>query len=53
MQYPAVVAPTGQGGFQWRKVAFSNGRMDTMEPVNNWLHRNVVRSTMQIIMENI
>ena len=53
MQFPQIVAPTGQGGFQWRKVQFTNTHEDGMEPVNNWLYRRVVRSSLEIIMENI
>ena len=53
MQFPQIVAPTGQGGFQWRKIQFNNNHEEGMEPVNNWLYRRVVRSSLEIIMENI
>jgi hypothetical protein len=53
MQYPQLVKPTGQGGFAWTNVDMLDTRAETMESVNGWLYRAVVRSTFSIALSNI
>jgi hypothetical protein len=51
LMYPSIVS-NGEG-FRWRKVAFSNSKIQDMEPVNGWLYRAVVRTTCEVIMPEI
>ena len=49
-QYPALVAPTGDGGFRWKTATFSNCRLQDMQNINDWLFTGVVRTTFEIPM---
>ena len=53
MQYPSIVAPTGDGGFQWAKVMLRNAQSQVVQTTNNWLYRGVVRLTCEAIFENL
>jgi hypothetical protein len=53
MQYPSIVAPTGDGGFQWARCMLRNAQSQVMQSTNNWLYRGVVRFTCEAIFENL
>lgn len=53
MQYPNIVAPTGDGGFQWARVMLRDAQSQVMQTTNNWLYRGVVRLTCEAIFENV
>ena len=53
MQYPEVIAPTGEGGFRWTNCMLQNANSQVMQTTNNWLYRGVVRLTCEAIFENI
>lgn len=53
VMYPDLVAPTGEGGFRWRKINFGNTTADDMEPIHNWLYRSTVKTTFTAVMQNI
>lgn len=53
MQYPSLIAPTGDGGFQWAKVMLREARSQVMQTTNSWLYRGTVRFTCEAIFENI
>jgi len=53
MQYPDIVAATGDGGFRWTSCMLRNAQSQVMQTTNNWLHRGVVRLTCEAIFENI
>jgi len=52
-QYPEMVQPTGQGGFQWTNVDMMDTRGQVMETMNGWLYRAVIRTTFSIILPYI
>jgi hypothetical protein len=49
MQYPEIVAPTGDGGFRWSSIQLKNAQSQAMETVSDGLYRGVVRFTCQAI----
>jgi len=53
MQYPSIVAPTGDGGFEWARVMLRDTQSQVLQTTNNWLYRGVVRLTCEAIFENI
>jgi hypothetical protein len=53
MQYPSIVAPTGDGGFRWARIKLINAKTQAMQTTNNWLYHGVVRLTCEAIFENI
>jgi hypothetical protein len=53
MEYPSIVAPTGDGGFRWTQIQLRDGQNQVMQTTNNWLYRGVVRFTCEAIIENI
>jgi hypothetical protein len=53
MQYTDIIAPTGDGGFQWARVMLRNAQSQVMQTTNNWLHRGTVRLTCEAIFENL
>jgi len=53
MQYPSIVAPTGDGGFRWARVMLRNAQSQVMQTTNDWLYRGVVRLTCEAIFENV
>lgn len=50
MQYPQLIAPTGDGGFAWTTALVGHTRAQMMDTVNNWLFRAVVRSSFTVIL---
>jgi hypothetical protein len=53
MQYPSIVAPTGDGGFEWANIMLRNAHSQVIQTTNNWLYRGVVRLTCEAIFENV
>lgn len=53
MQYPALIAPTGAGGFAWTNVLVHDMVADTMDVINGWLYRATVRGTFTAVLSNI
>jgi hypothetical protein len=53
IQYPQLIAPTGDDGFRWATVSFSDTSSQMMETVNSWLYRAVVKTNCTTIFENI
>ncbi len=53
MQYPDIIAPTGEGGFRWAKVMLRDAQSQVIQTTNDWLYRGVVRLTCEAIFENI
>jgi len=53
MQYPDIIAPTGNGGFRNGNIMFHNTQSEIMQTTNDWLYRGVVRFTCEAIFENI
>lgn len=53
MQFPEIIAATGDGGFAWNKVLLGNTTVQLMQTVNSWLYRAVVRTTFSAVFENI
>lgn len=53
IQYPNIVAPTGDGGFRWASCRLRNANSQVMQTTNNWLYSGVVRITCEMIFENI
>jgi hypothetical protein len=51
LQYPQIVAD--DGGYQWRKVQFINTRVQDLRNVSNRLFRSIVRTTIEIRMDNL
>jgi hypothetical protein len=52
-QYNDIIAPTGDGGFEWTRVMLRNTTAQTLQTINNWLYRGAVRYTCEAIFENI
>lgn len=50
LQYPEIV---GEDGFRWSRVKFINTHGQKMRTINDWLYRAEVRTTCEIIIENI
>jgi len=50
LQYPQLVEV---GQYLWNTAWFSNNVSQTLSPINNWLYRAVVRTTITLAMENI
>jgi hypothetical protein len=53
MQYPSIVAATGDGGFRWARVMLQNAQSQVIQTTNNWLYRGTVRLTCEAIFENL
>jgi len=53
MQYPSIVAPTGDGGFRWARIMLRNAQSQVMQTTNDWLYRGAVRLTCEAIFENL
>lgn len=53
VQYPTLIAATGDGGFRWAKVALTNASIQSTQQINNWLYRGAVRMTCEAIFQNI
>lgn len=53
MQYPQIVAPISESGFQWTRVQFQDTTSQSMQTLYGWLYRGVVRTTVEAIFENI
>jgi hypothetical protein len=53
LQYPEIVAWSGDGGFAWRTAYITNTRVQDLQPINGWLHRAKVSSTYTIVAEEI
>jgi len=53
MQYPSIVAPTGDGGFQWTRVMLRDVHSQVIQTTNNWLYRGAVTLTCEAIFENL
>ena len=53
MQYPNIIAPTGDGGFRWARCMLRNAQSQVMQTTNDWLYRGVVRITCESIFENL
>jgi hypothetical protein len=53
MQYPSIVAPTGDGGFKWAQVMLRDAQSQVIQTSNDWLYRGVVRLTCEAIFENV
>lgn len=53
IQYPGMIAPTGDGGFRWARCMLQNAQSQVMQTTNNWLYRGVVRMTCESIFENL
>jgi hypothetical protein len=50
LQFPTLVAPTGDGGYQYRKVVLGNMRVQVMDQVNEQLYRGMIRTTFEGIV---
>lgn len=52
-QFPDLILPTGEGGFRWSKIRFTNTTSQPWDTVNGWLYRGEVKTTCEAIFENI
>jgi hypothetical protein len=50
LQFPDLVAPTGDGGFRYRKVVMGDMRVQVMDQVNQDLYRGLLRTTFEGIV---
>jgi len=50
MQYEDIV---GESGFRWARVRLINTQADSLQFINDWLYLGTVRTTCEIIIENI
>lgn len=53
MQYPSIIAATGDGGFYWTKCMLRSAQSQVIQTTNDWLYRGVVRFTCEAIFENV
>ena len=53
LQYPEIVAWTGDGGFAWRTAYITNTKVENLQPINGWLHRAKISSTYTVVEEEI
>lgn len=52
-QFPDLITPTGDGGFRWAMIRFTDTTAQPWDTVNGWLYRGEVRTTCEAIFENI
>jgi hypothetical protein len=50
LQFTSLVAPTGDGGFRYRKVVMGDVRVQLMDQINGWLYRGLLRTTFEGIV---
>lgn len=48
VEYPEIVAPTGDGGYRWRQIYFTNTNKQFIEYNDNLLFEGVVKTTAEI-----
>lgn len=53
IEYPLLVAATGDGGFRWRQIRFSNTTKQFVDNVENWLFQGIVKTTAEMILDEI
>ena len=49
--YYDLIIPSGEGGFRGQQARFDSMVCTDMEPVNSWLHRCTVRSSISVFMD--
>jgi len=50
LQFPELVAPTGDGGYQYRKVVLGDVRVQVMDQIHDQLYRGLLRTTFEGIV---
>jgi hypothetical protein len=48
--FPQLIAPTGDGGFQYRKVHLADMRIQSMQTINKALYLGTLRCTFEAIV---